>query len=180
MWRALAFTLTLALSACVGAPRDPAPSATGGEIATTTLPPAAAPPAAAPAVAAPPPAAPPAAPGVEPSAPQAAPEALPPEAPAPEPPPPEAPAPAALSAPPPSPQQLVCERRGGSWLRVNPGSDARACVRRTRDAGRRCDAGADCAGDCLARSMTCAPVTPLFGCQEILDDTGRRMMQCIE
>jgi hypothetical protein len=83
-------------------------------------------------------------------------------------------------APPPTRAQIACERRGGSWLRVIPGSEARSCVLRTRDSGKRCDEGTDCQGDCLARSGTCAPVMPLFGCQEILDDTGRRMTQCIE
>jgi hypothetical protein len=89
--------------------------------------------------------------------------------------------PAAAEAPAPrSEAQIACERRGGTWSRVIPGSEARACVFRTRDNGRRCEAGTDCQGECLARSGTCAPVTPLFGCHEILDDTGRRMTQCIE
>jgi hypothetical protein len=33
---------------------------------------------------------------------------------------------------------------------------------------------------CLARSGTCAPIMPLFGCNEVLDKQGRRVTLCIE
>jgi hypothetical protein len=76
--------------------------------------------------------------------------------------------------------QIACERRGGTWGRVAAGSEFRACVKRTRDDGQRCRTGRDCDGECLARSGTCAPVTPLFGCNDILDDTGRQMTLCVD
>lgn len=77
-----------------------------------------------------------------------------------------------------TPQAIACQRRGGNWSRIGEGN-ARACVRQTRDAGKRCDADKDCQGVCLARSGTCAPVDPLFGCNEVLQDDGRRMTLCL-
>ena len=86
---------------------------------------------------------------------------------------------AAPPPPPKPPEQLACERKGGSWASAG-GSGARACVKRTRDAGKQCTTGRQCEGDCLARSQTCSPITPLFGCNEILQDNGARVNQCIE
>jgi hypothetical protein len=103
-------------------------------------------------------------------------EDAPPENPAPEDPAPEVPEvidPALLT-----PEALACQRRGGQWARIGEGN-ARSCLRRTRDAGKRCDADRDCQGVCLARSGTCAPVDPLFGCNEVLQDDGRRMNLCL-
>ena len=77
-----------------------------------------------------------------------------------------------------SPEQLACEKRGGAWTAV-AGGQARACVKRTRDAGRKCDSKSDCQGQCLARSGTCAPVDPLFGCNDVLEG-GRRVTICID
>jgi hypothetical protein len=195
MRRALALIVTLGLAACVTPGGDgpvPADAITGGAVATTALPPPAAvavPEEVAAGVVAEEPVA-----GVvaEAAAAEAVAEAAAVEEPAAGEPAGEEPAagepaaepvteaPVAAPPPPPGPAQLACERRGGSWLRVIEGSEARSCVRRTRDSGKRCDDGTDCQGDCLARSGTCAPVMPLFGCQDILDDTGRWMTQCIE
>jgi len=75
--------------------------------------------------------------------------------------------------------QIKCEKRGGSWSRVGD-TRSRTCVQRTRDAGQQCRRDRDCDGVCLARSGTCAPVTPLFGCNEVLQDDGRRMTQCLD
>ena len=55
-----------------------------------------------------------------------------------------------------------------------------ACVHPTRDAGRRCDAASDCEGLCLARSGTCAPLAPLYGCQDVYTLPGRRETLCTE
>jgi hypothetical protein len=77
-----------------------------------------------------------------------------------------------------TPEAIACDRRGGVWSRIGSG-EARACVRRTRDAGKQCDADRDCQGQCLARSGTCAPVDPLFGCNDVLQDDGRRMTLCL-
>lgn len=120
--------------------------------------------------------------------PLADPAAAPPPDAAPPPPPtqpdPAPPDPAAQAAPdpaaqpvPPSPEQRSCERGGGRWMRAGE-TGLMTCLRSTRDAGRQCRRSSDCQGDCLARSGTCAPVTPLFGCHEILQDNGARVTLC--
>ncbi len=74
--------------------------------------------------------------------------------------------------------QLACERRRGVW--ADAGNGLNACVQTTRDAGKTCRKAGDCEGECLARSGTCAPFTPLFGCNDIFDDAGRRMTLCLD
>ena len=88
----------------------------------------------------------------------------------------------AVQPPPPvykSPEQLACEKKKGVYSKVGT-SGARACVMETRDAGKHCSKKSDCEGQCLARSQTCSPITPLFGCQDILGLNGERMTQCID
>jgi hypothetical protein len=76
-------------------------------------------------------------------------------------------------------EQILCEKRGGSWDNAGkPGT--KACIKRTRDAGKACRKQSDCESVCLARSRTCAPIKPLFGCNEILQDDGRRVTLCID
>jgi hypothetical protein len=76
-------------------------------------------------------------------------------------------------------EQILCEKRGGSWDNAGkPGT--MACIKRTRDAGKACKKQSNCESVCLARSRTCAPVKPLFGCNEILQDDGRRVTLCID
>lgn len=87
-----------------------------------------------------------------------------------------APAPVAL---PPSPEERACTRSRGAWVGLGK-SGARTCVKQTRDGGKRCSRESQCQGLCLARSGTCAPVVPLFGCNEILQDDGRRVTLCID
>lgn len=77
-----------------------------------------------------------------------------------------------------SPEQIACEKKKGSWAKA--GKAGFACIFPTRDSGKACRKGADCEGLCLARSGTCAPIKPLFGCNEILDDMGRRMSLCVD
>ncbi|SPJ25242.1 hypothetical protein PAA8504_03093 [Palleronia abyssalis] len=72
-----------------------------------------------------------------------------------------------------------CAEDGGAWGNV-PKSGAQVCYRRPADGGQTCSSGADCDGDCLARSRTCAPVTPIFGCTEILTNSGTRVTRCID
>lgn len=78
-----------------------------------------------------------------------------------------------------SPQQLQCEKQQGVWS-VAGDTGARICVYQTRDGGKACTKGTQCQGQCLARSGSCSPITPLFGCNEILDDDGRRVTLCID
>jgi hypothetical protein len=79
-----------------------------------------------------------------------------------------------------TPEARACIRRGGRYLTVGGGTITRSCVKPTRDGGDRCTRGTQCDGECLARSGTCAPVTPLFGCNEVLQDDGRRVTLCID
>ena len=73
---------------------------------------------------------------------------------------------------------LACEKRGGRWS-VAGGGTAAFCQSPTRDAGKSCLKSTDCAGYCLEKSRTCAPVTPMLGCHDILNETGRMLTQCI-
>jgi len=85
-------------------------------------------------------------------------------------------------APPPaplSPAALACQKKGGRFIKTGSG-DLRACVKVTADGGKACKRETDCTGSCLARSGTCAPVTPLFGCNEILQADGRRVTLCLD
>ncbi|NHB78513.1 hypothetical protein, partial [Rhodobacter calidifons] len=92
-----------------------------------------------------------------------------------------APAPeqAVPAAPPKSEAQIACEKQGGSWYKIGKG-EKRACVRRTKDAGKRCQRESQCDGVCLARSGTCSPYKPMYGCNEILQDNGARVTLCLE
>lgn len=77
-----------------------------------------------------------------------------------------------------SPLQLSCEKAKGIWTKTAKGMFA--CIDTTRDGGKSCKTSGQCSGQCLARSGTCAPYKPLFGCNEILDDIGRRMTLCLD
>ncbi len=90
--------------------------------------------------------------------------------------------PPAEAAPPPallSPAALACKKKGGRYIKTGSG-DLRACVKVTGEEGKRCTRETDCSGSCLARSGTCSPVTPLFGCNEILQADGRRVTLCLD
>ncbi|WP_155947107.1 hypothetical protein [Pseudorhodobacter ferrugineus] len=78
-----------------------------------------------------------------------------------------------------SPSQVACEKTGGNFVVIGR-SGAMTCQKPTRDGGKQCKRESDCDGVCLARSNTCAPVKPLFGCQSILQDDGRRVELCID
>ncbi|MFN3847251.1 MAG: hypothetical protein ACK4RZ_15735 [Paracoccaceae bacterium] len=73
---------------------------------------------------------------------------------------------------------LACEKRGGRWS-VAGGGKAAFCQMPTKDAGKSCTKSKDCSGYCLEKSRTCAPVTPMLGCHDILNETGRMLTQCI-
>jgi hypothetical protein len=78
-----------------------------------------------------------------------------------------------------TPGQIACEKSKGQFVKAGK-SAALTCVRPTRDGGKHCTKAGDCQGVCLARSQTCSPFTPLFGCQDILQDNGLRITECIE
>ncbi|WP_284162493.1 hypothetical protein [Frigidibacter sp. SD6-1] len=70
-----------------------------------------------------------------------------------------------------------CIRSGGEFVHATGGF---LCQSVPRDAGKACSSGRDCESACLSRSRSCAPVTPLLGCNEILNDGGVAVTQCIE
>ncbi|AVW91726.1 hypothetical protein [Celeribacter baekdonensis] len=77
-------------------------------------------------------------------------------------------------------QKTACETRGGAF---KPGgaSGALACFVTPKDAGKSCSKSTECStGNCLARSQTCSPIEPLFGCNELLDTEGRRVTLCVD
>lgn len=176
MRRLLIASLILTLAGCLGGGADkPATGAnpiTGDAVSTTTL--------------APPPGAGPAA--VTPAAvtPAAQTSAKPPADPATNPPAtgtPPAADPAAqgsltVEAPPASPEARACLKKGGQWSKVGKGGYT--CLKPTRDAGKSCSRATQCEGLCLARSGTCAPLTPLFGCNEVFQNDGTRATLCID
>ncbi len=77
-----------------------------------------------------------------------------------------------------SASQLRCEARGGVYASAG-GEGVRACVRKTRDAGKSCRREGDCDGQCLARSQTCSPIDPVLGCNEVLQQNGAMVTLCL-
>ncbi len=76
-------------------------------------------------------------------------------------------------------EQAACEAEGGRWGAGGKGG-VMLCYHDTKDAGRQCSAASDCEGFCLSRSRTCAPVRPLFGCNDILDGRGQPTKICVD
>jgi hypothetical protein len=76
-------------------------------------------------------------------------------------------------------EEAACAARGGRWAQGGL-SGAFVCFEQTRDAGRQCRRESDCESICLARSGTCAPIKPFFGCQDVLTDTGLRATLCVD
>lgn len=89
---------------------------------------------------------------------------------------PEAPPiPAALQG-----QAEQCTKGKGRFIRRGATeTGAYVCVRNTKDANKRCDDSSDCEGICFAKSRTCAPAVPLFGCYDALEG-GRVVNICVE
>ncbi len=85
---------------------------------------------------------------------------------------------APVVAAPKSPEQIKCQKRGDLWQSIGGGA-GHTCVRKTRDGGKACEREGQCDGQCLARSRTCAPFDPLWGCNEVLQEDGRRVSLCL-
>lgn len=75
-------------------------------------------------------------------------------------------------------QRAQCDKDGGNWGKA-PGNGTFTCFRTLSDANKTCSRESDCQGLCLARSRTCTPVTPLFGCNEVLGSNGLRQTRCV-
>jgi hypothetical protein len=72
-----------------------------------------------------------------------------------------------------------CLAKGGQFMSGGI-SGLKVCFETPKDAGKSCKTSSDCESDCLARSKSCAPVTPLFGCNAILDSLGREVTICVD
>ena len=73
----------------------------------------------------------------------------------------------------------ACERGGGSWGKAANGLTF-VCYRALPDANQSCRTSSDCAGICLARSRTCSPVKPFYGCHEVISQAGVTQTVCLE
>lgn len=73
----------------------------------------------------------------------------------------------------------ACLEDGGRWV-ARAETGGMICLRTPRDAGRACSSSADCETQCLARSRTCAPVDPLYGCHEVLGAGGAVSTVCLQ
>ncbi len=78
-----------------------------------------------------------------------------------------------------APEVLACSKQGGDWISVSR-EGGKACVQPAKDAGKSCRKKSDCDGECLAKSRSCAPVLPLFGCNDILQNDGSMVTLCID
>lgn len=80
-------------------------------------------------------------------------------------------------------EEAQCAVDGG---RFEPAgiTGARMCIRPTPDAGKACTNGTQCTGLCLANSNDgsgmCSAETPQFGCIDMLDERGERVVLCID
>ncbi len=78
-----------------------------------------------------------------------------------------------------TPAEIACLKQGGTWGGAG-NAKTRTCLQQTKDAGKRCTRQSQCDGYCLARSGTCAPIKPLLGCNDILQDNGVMVTLCID
>lgn len=75
-------------------------------------------------------------------------------------------------------RRAECVERGGRFGQGGL-TGTFVCFETTRDANKSCKAASDCEGECLARSGTCTPFTPLTGCNDLLSNAGMRTTVCI-
>jgi len=78
-----------------------------------------------------------------------------------------------------SPEETLCLAQGGRWGKAGAGG-AQTCFRPAKDAGKQCSKQSDCSTQCLARSGTCAPFWPIFGCTEVMQNNGSVARLCLE
>ncbi len=72
--------------------------------------------------------------------------------------------------------QQQCEAAGGTMVIGLAGPQ---CARPEPDAGKACNDSKDCSGVCLAETRSCSPVTPFFGCHDVLQG-GKAVGLCID
>lgn len=76
-------------------------------------------------------------------------------------------------------QREACERDRGRWG-LSANKVTYVCYRTLDDANQHCSKSSDCDGLCLARSQSCSPIEPFYGCHEVLSDSGFPQTLCIE
>ena len=69
-----------------------------------------------------------------------------------------------------------CEAAGGTMVIGLAGPQ---CARPEPDAGKACSDNKECSGFCLAATRTCSPVTPYFGCHDVLQG-GKSVGLCVD
>jgi hypothetical protein len=70
-----------------------------------------------------------------------------------------------------------CLETGGQMV---TGMAGPTCATPTPDAGKSCLKASDCSGSCLGATMTCATVTPNFGCYEVMMENGQGAVLCVD
>ena len=76
-------------------------------------------------------------------------------------------------------QRAACEKSDGRWGPTG-NQTVFVCFRNLSDANQSCSTENDCQGFCLARSRTCSPIEPFFGCHQVLSRGGLPQTVCIE
>lgn len=76
-------------------------------------------------------------------------------------------------------ERTACERDGGRWA-LAIGQSTFVCYHNLSDANKTCSTANDCEGLCLARSRSCSPVKPFYGCHEVLSSTGVQQTLCVQ
>lgn len=74
-------------------------------------------------------------------------------------------------------ERAACTARGGRFGKGGL-SGGFFCFETPKDANKHCTKASDCEGECLARSLSCSPVIPLVGCNEVLTITGSKSTLC--
>jgi hypothetical protein len=77
-------------------------------------------------------------------------------------------------------RRAACEVSGGRLVALGAAGGLMFCQRLTADAGKACSTADQCVGVCLARSRSCAPATPLIGCNEVLTASGLAVTECVQ
>jgi len=76
-------------------------------------------------------------------------------------------------------QREACEKDRGRWGLASTKASY-VCYRDLRDANKSCKVGSDCEGLCLARSRTCSPIKPFYGCHQVLSNSGVVQTLCVD
>ncbi|WP_430463111.1 hypothetical protein [Tabrizicola sp.] len=76
-------------------------------------------------------------------------------------------------------ERTECLAKGGSVGRggLMPNE---LCILPNPDAGKACNKAGDCLGHCMAETRTCSPVSPQFGCFEMLMEDGQKAGLCVD